>query len=158
MRGRDWLVLAGFIAVCLGIGALGGFATASSTRDWYPTLAKPSFNPPSWLFGPVWTALYVMIGVSGFLTWRATPRDPRWRRAMIAFAVQLALNAAWSPAFFGLRSPLAGLLVIVPLLAMIVVTIAWQWRVSRPAAALMLPYLAWVAFATLLNASIVALN
>lgn len=158
MTGRDWLTLSACVLVCLGVGAAGGMATASSVRDWYPALVKPSFNPPPWLFGPVWTTLYAMMGVSAFLVWRQRRQDPRYKPATLAFAVQLLLNALWSPAFFGLRWPEAGLAVIVPLWVAIVITIVLQRRVSLPAAWLMLPYLAWVSFATVLNAALVRLN
>jgi len=151
-------MLVGAVLLCLAVGAVGGLATASSVRDWYPTLVKPSFNPPAWVFGPVWTTLYVMMGVSAFLVWRQRRHDLRWKPATLAFAVQLLLNALWSPAFFGLRWPEAGLVVIMLLWIAIVVTIALQRRVSTPAAVLMLPYLAWVSFATVLNASLTWLN
>lgn len=158
MTGRDGLVLAGCVFTCLAVGALGGLATASSVRDWYPTLNKPLFTPPAWLFGPVWTTLYAMMGVSAFLVWRRREGSSAARPATVAFVVQLLLNAAWSPAFFGLRWPEAGLVVIVALWVAIVVTIGLQRRVSRLAAVLMLPYLAWVSFATALNAALAWLN
>lgn len=158
MTRRDWLALTFCVGTCLLVGALGGLATSSSVRDWYPTLNKPSFNPPAWVFGPVWTTLYILMGVSAFLVWRRRQLDPRWKPASVALLVQLLLNAAWSPAFFGLRSPEAGLAVIVPLWLAIVVTIVLQRRVSTLSAALLLPYLAWVSFATVLNLSLVRLN
>jgi tryptophan-rich sensory protein len=158
MTRGDWLTLIGAVLTCLAVGALGGLATSSSVHDWYPTLVKPSFNPPAWVFGPVWTTLYIMMGISAFLVLRQRGQDPRWKPATLAFAVQLLLNALWSPAFFGLRWSEAGLGVIVLLWIAIVVTIALQRRVSTPAAVLMLPYLVWVSFATVLNASLVWLN
>jgi translocator protein len=151
---RQWLVLAALVALCLCVGALGGFATASSVADWYPTLNKPSWTPPSWLFAPVWTVLYVMMGVAAWLVWRAGNARP----ALFLFGVQLLLNLAWSFLFFGLRSPLAGLVCIVLLWAAIATTILAFWTKQRLAAVLMVPYLAWVSFASALNAAIFALN
>ncbi len=151
---RQWMVLAGFIAVCLVVGALGGFATSQPVLEWYPTLVRPSWTPPSWLFGPVWTILYIMMGVAAWLVWRTGDAG----RALGMFAVQLALNLAWSFLFFGLRSPLAGLACILLLWLAIAGTILEFRKRSGAAAGLMLPYLAWVSFATALNAAIVVLN
>ncbi|HEV7300848.1 MAG TPA: TspO/MBR family protein [Tepidisphaeraceae bacterium] len=158
MKLRDWLLLLACIAGCELMGIASGVATMSSVREWYPTLNKPWFNPPAWLFGPVWTLLYAMMGVALFLVLRRGGSTPGVRGATIAFAIQLALNALWSPAFFGLRSPLAGLIVIVPLLGMIIVTIVLFFRLSRAAGALMVPYLLWASFATVLNAALYWLN
>jgi tryptophan-rich sensory protein len=143
------------------VAALGGLATASGTASWYATIAKPSFNPPSWVFGPVWTLLYILMAVAAYLLWSAPIRPeaaPIRRWALIAYAVQLLLNLAWSPAFFALQSPFAGVLVIVPLWISILVTLLLAWRVRRSAAMLLLPYLAWVSFAALLNMAIWRLN
>lgn len=151
---RQVLVLAGFVALCLAVAALGGFATFQSVAEWYPTLNKPSWTPPSWLFGPVWTLLYIMMAVAAWLVWRAGEA----RAAMILFGAQLLLNLAWSFLFFGARSPVLGLIDIVALWLAIAATIfAFAMR-SRLAAFLMLPYLCWVSFATALNASIWMLN
>jgi len=148
-------------AVC-GVGTLvlgsAGALFMGSVRDWYPALAKPSWTPPGWLFGPVWTALYVMMGVALWLVARRWSADPRARIATAAWGVQMALNLIWTPVFFGLRSPVGGLVVIALLLAAIVAAIALGARVSRAAAVLLAPYLAWVTFATVLNAAIAAMN
>jgi benzodiazapine receptor len=153
-RPRDLLALMGFLALCLGAGGLGGWSTAQSVGSWYPTLVKPPFNPPAWIFGPVWTTLYVFMGVAAWRVWRKAG----WGTPLTLFAIQLALNSLWSFLFFGLRSPGLALLDIVPLLAFILLT----WRafrpIDRPAAALLVPYAAWVSFALLLNASIWWLN
>lgn len=150
------------LLICLAapqlVGITAGLATSAGTREWYPTLTKPAFNPPAWIFAPVWTALYLAMGLAAWLVWRRLGEAPAARAALVAFWAQLALNWAWSFLFFGMRSPLAGLVDIVLLLAAIVVTTALFFRVSAWAGALMIPYLAWVAFATVLNAALWRLN
>ena len=162
MRGRmvlrEAVALAIAVLACEAVGAGGSRFTVPAVKDWYPTLAMPAFAPPPWLFAPVWTALYAAMGVAAFLVWRRRGDDPRARGALLVFGLQLLLNALWSPAFFGLRSPLAGLVVIVPLLAAILVAMLRFFAVSRLAGVLMVPYLGWVGFATVLNAAIVVLN
>jgi tryptophan-rich sensory protein len=149
---RRYLVLATFIALVLGGGTLIGLTVQPD--GWYAALRKPPFNPPNWVFAPVWSALYVMIGVAGWLVWR---RD--WRsRMMAAWVAQLALNFIWTPVFFGLHAPAAALAVILALLIVIIAFIVRGWGRDRAAALLFVPYVAWVAFATLLNAAIVYLN
>jgi tryptophan-rich sensory protein len=123
-------------------------------RDWYPTIAKPAWTPPSWLFGPVWTILYAMMGVAAWLVWRRVG----WSGALVWFAIQLALNATWSPVFFGLhRLGLALVNIGLLWLAILGTTIAF-WRVAPVAGGLFVPYLAWVSFATALNFAIWQLN
>lgn len=156
MRAR-WLALPGFLLATLSAGAIGGLATASSVQSWYPTLAKPAWNPPSWLFGPVWTTLYVLMAIAAWRVWRLAAQRGR-TTALRWFWVQLGLNAAWSFLFFGLRSPGLALLEIVPLLGAILVTLVHFARLDRVAAALWLPYVAWVSFATVLNATLWWLN
>ncbi|NNG03974.1 MAG: tryptophan-rich sensory protein [Inquilinus sp.] len=151
------LVLAGFLLACLAVSLLGGLVTATSVGTWYPTLAKPPFNPPAWLFGPVWTALYAMMAVAGWRVWRRAGFVVG-RRPLIAFAVQLLLNLGWSAIFFGLRWPGGALVEIVLLLAAVAATMVLFWRIDRWAGWLFLPYLGWTAFAALLNASIWWLN
>lgn len=135
---------------------LGGLVTAPAVRGWYRTLDFPPFQPPSWVFGPVWTVLYVLMAVAAWRVWRG--RSEGSRRALIAWGGQLLLNALWSPAFFGLQSPLLGLVVMVLLWPAIVLTLAFFARLDRPAAWMLAPYLAWVSFAFVLNASIWWLN
>ena len=154
MRGSA-IALAGFLVLCVVGGAASGLA--SPPGEWYASLAKPSWNPPNWIFGPVWTALYAMIGVAGWRLWRRRAA-PGATRAMGWYGAQLALNFAWTPVFFGLHRPGAALAVIVAMLGAIVATIALSWRVDRPAALLLAPYAAWVSFATALNAAIWRLN
>lgn len=146
------------VALPLVVGALGALGTLDGVQTWYPTLRRPSFAPPSWLFGPVWTTLYVMMGVASWLVWREGAARPEVRSALALYGIQLAFNLAWSWLFFGLRQPTAALVDIVVLLALIAVTAQRFAAVSRIAAMLMLPYLAWVAFATALNAGFWWLN
>lgn len=155
MLRNQWLVLAGFILVCLVTGGLGGWVTAQSVTDWYPTLVKPSWNPPNWIFGPVWTALYLMMAVAAWLVWRS---DGNIRGAMILFFSQLALNFAWSFLFFGARSPWLGLMDIAMLWLALVITVIIFFQKSAAAGLLMLPYLVWVSFAAILNLAIWRLN
>ena len=141
-----------FLALVVGGGLLVG---ASNIPDaWYADLAKPVFNPPNWIFGPVWTLLYVMIAVAGARTWL---RDRRGS-AMTAWWVQLALNFLWSPAFFSFHAIGAALVIVLALAVAVAAFIGLTWRSDRVAALLFVPYLAWVCFASLLNASILWLN
>ncbi len=149
---KGYLVLAGFLLVTVGGGLAIGFVTRPGA--WYAGLVKPSFNPPNWIFGPAWTVLYVLIAVAG---WRVFEREPG-SAAMAVWAVALALNFLWSPVFFGAQRPEAALAVVAMLLAAIVVFIALAWHIDTSAALLFVPYAAWVAFATLLNAAVVRLN
>lgn len=136
----------------VGGGLVIGYLTAPG--DWYAALAKPPFNPPPWVFAPVWTLLYVLIAVAG---WRTSRRDPGGR-AMRLWWGQLALNFLWSPVFFALHWVGAALVVVAALLVAVVTFIAASWRADRLSAWLFAPYAAWVAFATLLNGAILALN
>lgn len=156
-RSRDLLGLGAFVLVCLGISALGGWATSSSVDTWYQALQKPPFNPPDWLFAPVWTLLYLMIALSGWRVWRSRAEAGR-RAAMTAYAAQLALNLAWSLVFFGGQLIGLALAVILLLLATILANAALFARADRLAAWLLAPYAAWVAFAALLNFALWRLN
>ncbi len=155
-RPRDFAALAAFVAINAAVSALGGWATAKSVGTWYQALEKPAFNPPDWIFAPVWSALYLMIAVAGWRAWRRGGGEAR--RALAVYAVQLALNLSWSFVFFGARLIGPALLVIAALLAAIVANAALFWRVDRWAGALLVPYAAWVSFATLLNAALWRLN
>ncbi|MCO4055611.1 MAG: tryptophan-rich sensory protein [Bosea sp.] len=137
---------------------LGNFATQPAIPGWYAGLVKPSFNPPNWLFPVAWTTLFTLMAYSVFRVWKI-PADRQGRNAaLVIFHVQLAVNCSWSFAFFGARSPLLGLVVIVPFLALIVLTIQRFAVVDRLASRLLWPYAGWVAFATVLNLSIWWLN
>lgn len=146
-------LLAAFLA-----GGIGSVFTTSSLPNWYAGLQKPFFTPPDWLFAPAWTILYVLMAVAAFLVWRQGLRTLGVRRALWAYLVQLILNVLWSVVFFGLKSPLFGMVVILFLwFAIIVTTVRFFW-VSRTAAWLMVPYAIWVTFASVLNIGIYALN
>ena len=154
---NQWWVLCGFVAASFTAAAIGGTATSRAVRDWYPTLVKPAWNPPAWLFGPVWTVLYLAMAVAAWLVWRRAG----WagaRLALTLFMVQLTLNAAWSIIFFGLRNPGAAVVEVMVLWAAILGTLVLFWQVSVPAGILFIPYLTWVSFAAVLNFSIWRLN
>ncbi len=155
--GQRWLVLVGFLAVTFGVSAVGGIFTSMGMPDWYMGLEKPAFNPPSWVFGPVWTILYAMMAVAAWLVWRASGFQGA-RPALAMFFVQLALNLAWSGIFFGLQAPGWALVEIIILWAAILVTMILFFRHSTVAGWLMAPYLLWVTFAAVLNGAIWWLN
>ncbi len=156
-RVREAAALLGFAVLCLAVAAAGGAVTATSVGTWYAGLAKPAFNPPNWVFGPVWTALYLMMAFAGWRVWRRL-RAREVRLALGAWALQLALNLGWSFVFFGARLIGAALAEIALLLAAILATAVLFWRIDRVAGALFVPYAAWVAFATALNAALWHLN
>lgn len=149
---RDIVPLLVFIVICVGGGALIGVFTGADA--WYAALAKPSFNPPNWIFAPVWTSLYLLIAVAGWRTWRRE----RFGTAMTVWIAQMALNFLWSPIFFRAHSIGGALIVIVLTLVAIVAFMALVFRKDRVSFWLFAPYLVWVSFATLLNASLLALN
>lgn len=157
VRSVDLAALAGFLVLCLGVGAIGGWASADAVRSWYVTLAKPSFNPPNWLFGPVWTLLYILMAIAAWRVWRSAGW-PSVRGPLILFGVQLALNLAWSVVFFRLHGIGASVVVILLLELALLATVVAFSRHDRWAALLLMPYLAWVAFATVLDVSIWQLN
>lgn len=145
------------VLLCEGVGVLAAWATQTSVTTWYPTLVKPVFTPPDWLFAPVWTVLYAAMGVAAALIWRAG-HTRAVRRALILFAVQLLLNGGWSFAFFWARSSGIGLLVIVLLWIVLAVTLRAFFRLRAVAGWLLVPYLAWVTYALALNLGIWVLN
>lgn len=152
-----WLMLGAFLAACFVVAGVGGWFTSLGLGEWYAGLVKPSFNPPSWVFAPVWTFLYLLMGIAAWLVWK----ESGWSGAAAAlslFFIQLLLNLAWSALFFALRSPGWALIEIIVLWAAIVTTAGLFLRHSTTAAVLMLPYLLWVTFAAVLNAALVRLN
>jgi tryptophan-rich sensory protein len=153
-RARDALGLAAFLALAFGVLVLGGLAVGPAIAEWYPALRKPSWTPPGWVFGPVWTLLYPVVAVAGWRVWR----EGRRRTGMLLYLVQLALNAAWPWLFFAERRPGLALVDVVALFVAIVATAVAFWRVHRGAALLLLPYLGWVGFAAALNHAIWRLN
>ena len=152
---NEWVALAIAVLVCFGAAALGSWATVRGLRDWYPALRKPSWNPPNAVFGPVWTTLYLAMAVAVWLVWRS---GGDVAVALGLFALQLALNAAWSVVFFGQRNPRGGLVVIVVLWLAIAATLVVFVSIDPLAGALLIPYLAWVTFASVLNGAIARLN
>ncbi|MDV7138074.1 TspO/MBR family protein [Maribacter sp. TH_r10] len=146
------------VSICLAVGFLSSFATQSSVNDWFVTLNKPVFNPPNWLFAPVWTVLYILMGVAAGLVWAKGFYHLWVKTALYHFGFQLLLNAAWSIVFFGFKQPFWGLVVIISLLCLIVLTMRWFRIVDKYASWLLIPYLLWVCFATVLNYKIWELN
>ena len=152
--GRQAVGLGLWLLLCFSASATAAFVKMD---DWYTELVKPTWNPPGWLFGPVWTVLYAMMAVAAWMVWRRGG----WRSnglALGAFMVQWVLNVLWTPLFFGMHQPGLAFADIVALWAAIVVTIVLFWKVSRGAAAMLVPYLMWVSFAAVLNLTIWQLN
>ncbi len=146
------------VAICLCIGFFSRFATQSSIDTWYSTLNKPFFNPPNWIFAPVWTLLYTLMGIAAGIVWSKGFYHKWVQTALYHFIFQLLLNGLWSIVFFGFKSPGLALLVITALLILLLLTIKWFKIVSKTASYLLIPYLIWVLFATVLNFSIWQLN
>lgn len=157
MRGVDILKLVVSVVLCQFAAFLGSLFTRPAIPTWYQTLNKPFFTPPNWIFSPVWISLYLLMGISLFFVWRRSDH-PRFRLALIFFLVQLILNILWSIAFFGFQSPFWGLIDIVFLWIAILLTLLNFYKVSKFAGTLLLPYLVWVSFATILNFSLWVLN
>jgi benzodiazapine receptor len=157
-RRRKLLTAIVGIAVSQLAGVVGATATRDGIRDWYPALRKPWFNPPAWIFGPVWTVLYTMMGIAVSSVWRQRGNSESSGRALRLFGTQLLLNSLWSVAFFKLRSTALGMIVIVPLWLLILATTIAFFPISRVAGLLLVPYLGWTTFATVLNLKIWELN
>ena len=157
MKIIDFLKLVASVILCQLAGFLGSLFTTPAIPTWYATLKKPFFTPPNWIFSPVWISLFILMGISLFFVWRRTDH-PHFKFAFIFFFVQLILNILWSIVFFGLRSPLVGLLDILLLWIAILFTILNFLKVSKFAGILLLPYFSWVSFAALLNFSLWILN
>jgi tryptophan-rich sensory protein len=146
------------IVIPLAAGFIGSIFTAKSVTTWFAALRKPAFNPPNWVFGPVWTTLYVLMGIALFLVWSKGLASSNVRRGLVLFGIQMVLNACWSIAFFGFQSPLAGLVVIAALWLAIVFTMVAFFRVALAPGLLLVPYILWVSFASVLNVSLYWLN
>jgi tryptophan-rich sensory protein len=157
MKSPDIIKLATSVILCQLAGFLGSLFTTPAIPTWYATLSKPFFTPPNWIFSPVWISLFVLMGISLFFVWRKRDHPPV-KTALIFFFIQLILNIFWSAAFFGLRSPLLGLIDIILLWIAILFTIKNFLKVSKFAGALLIPYLLWVSFAALLNFALWILN
>jgi len=158
MMKMDYVRLIAAILVCQAAGLLGAGFTAKAVRGWYATLQRPSFNPPNWVFGPVWTLLYTMMGIALYRIWRLEPATAGRALALTLFFIQWALNALWSPLFFGARALWLAFADIVLMLAAIALTIALFHPLDPTSAWLLAPYLAWVSFAALLNYAYAKLN
>jgi tryptophan-rich sensory protein len=153
-RRRDVFGLAAFVIMCFGVSLLGGRATLPALAHWYPQLSKPAWTPPGWVFGPVWTLLYPMLAVAGWLAWR----EGRSRGGTLVYLLQLTLNAAWPWIFFAERRVGLAFACAIALFFAILATVVAFWRVHRGAAILLVPYLGWVGFAAALNAAIWWMN
>jgi tryptophan-rich sensory protein len=157
MQGRaaDWIALLAFLAICFAVAGIGGAVTRTSVDTWYPMLAKPAFTPPAWVFAPVWTALYAMMALAAWLVWRRVG----WQGwALVLFFAQLALNLLWSILFFGRQLVGLALVDIVVLVVLIALTTIAFWRIDRRAGLLLVPYLVWVVYASVLNGAIWHMN
>lgn len=154
---RSWLALAGWLLLCFAIGGLSSIFPAKSIPTWYAALVKPPLNPPNQLFGPVWTVLYALMGISAWIVWKTRP-SPCRRRGLRLFCVQLALNFLWTWIFFSRHQPLTAVADIVALWIAILLTALTFRKMSHAAAWMLVPYLAWVTFAGYLNIAIWRLN
>ena len=146
------------VLICLLAGVIGSIFTTLSIPTWYASLHKPFFNPPNWLFAPAWTILYVLMGISAYLIWEKIRRYRPAKPALVIFAIQLVLNTLWSIIFFGLKNPLFAFIEIIILWTAILLTILKFHRISKTAAYLLVPYICWVTFASVLNYYILILN
>lgn len=146
------------VAITLCIGALGGWATAQSVKTWYPTLNKPSFNPPNWLFAPVWTSLYIIIGIAAYLIWIKRDRIAHFPRTIALYFIQLILNLCWSFIFFYLHEIGFALFEILILLIIIIINAVVFYKIDKWAGLLFIPYILWVSFASFLTYNIFILN
>ena len=146
------------VLICLAAAAMGSVFTTPSIPTWYALIQKPAFNPPNWVFGPVWTALFILMGISAYLVWEKGLKERKVKVALSVFGVQLVLNILWSALFFGLQSPFYAFIEIIILWIAIVLTIIKFYPVSRNAGLLLIPYIAWVSFAAFLNLSVWLLN
>jgi len=146
------------IIICQLAGVFGSFFTRPAIPTWYATLNKPSFTPPNWVFSPVWITLFILMGISAFLVWNKGIDYKGIKKALTIFCVQLILNVSWSVAFFGFKSPLFGLIVIIILWIAILFTIFNFFKVTKTAGFLLIPYILWVSFAAVLNFSLWRLN
>jgi len=158
MGTKDILGLVMAIVICQVAGVVGGLFTASSVDTWYAALTKPSFNPPNWLFSPVWITLYALMGVALFLVFKKGLDAEGVKVALVLFAAQLLGNVLWSVLFFGLQLPLIAFLEIVVLWVLILLTMIKFFQISKPAGWLLFPYLLWVGFASVLNFFLWSLN
>ena len=154
MPKTNWFKLIIAILICQAAGGIGSIFTMPAIGAWYATLHKPFFNPPNWIFGPVWTLLFLLMGFALYLVWQKKDN----KKALIIFGIQLILNIAWSFCFFYVQNPLAGLIEILVLWIFILLTIIYFYKISKSAAYLLIPYILWVSFAAVLNYFLYILN
>ncbi len=154
----NWIVGIVSVLIAQAAGGIGAIFTSAKIPTWYATVVKPSWQPPNWLFGPVWTTLFTLMGIAAAIVWIQRGQSPIAQKALVAYGVQLILNVLWSYLFFGMQSPGLAFIEIVFLLIAIVGTMVLFWRVSPAAGWLMMPYLIWVLFASFLNFTIWRLN
>ena len=157
MKNKKIFVYVVFIIICQLAGILGSLFTTPAIRGWYTEIQKPSFNPPNWIFAPVWTTLFVLMGISVSIVWLSEKNELR-KKALTVFFIQLILNTLWSIIFFGMENPMLAFIEIIFLWFAILYTIILFWKIQRPAAILLIPYILWVSFASVLNLSIALLN
>jgi len=155
---KDIVKLLISIIICQAVGFIGSLFTTPNIPTWYATLKKPGIAPPNWLFAPVWTTLFVLMGISAYLVWRHGWNNQVVRTALIVFIIQLILNILWSLVFFTLKSPLFGFIVIIILWLLILITLIYFYNISIPAGILLIPYILWVSFASVLNFMLYKLN
>jgi benzodiazapine receptor len=155
---KSALRLVACLLLCYGIAAVGGWSTIPNIPTWYAGLAKPAWTPPNWVFPVVWNTLYGLIALSLWLLWDRTAESPQRATALKLFLAQLALNALWSPVFFAWHYVWLGLAIILGMIVLVVLTIRTAWGIKRPAAALLVPYLMWISYASTLNAGIGIMN
>ena len=158
MTVKDIVKLVLSIIFCQAAGGIGSLFTAPAIPTWYASLKKPAFNPPNWLFSPVWITLFLLMGISLYLVWHKGFQTPGVKFALVVFFIQLALNTLWSILFFGAKTPFFAFLEIILLWCAILLTILLFYKISRPAALLLTPYIAWVSFAAVLNYFLWRLN
>jgi len=158
MKPREIGIAALFVLACLLAGFIGSFFTMPSIQGWYASLSKPPFNPPNWVFGPVWTILYILMGIAAYLVFSKGLKKKGVKDALAFFGIQLLFNVLWSLLFFGMRSPLYGMICIIALWFMIALTMAKFYEISKAAGLLFVPYILWVSFASILNLFIWMLN
>lgn len=158
MKIKNFFKLVAAVLVCQLAGGIGALFTSSAIPVWYESLVRPALNPPNWIFGPVWTTLYLLMGISLFLIWQKGFKHKEVKIAVGVFAVQLVLNSIWSIIFFGMQNPGLALVEIVVLWFAILASIILFYKISKPASYLLVPYILWVSFATYLNYAIWMLN
>ncbi len=158
MKSKSIIKLFSAVLICLGAGFVGSFFTTPEIATWYQTINKPTWNPPSWLFGPVWTTLFILMGIALFLIWQKASHSKSAHRAVVFFLVHLLFNIFWSVAFFNLHSPFYAFIAIIVLWLMIFTLMLWFFRLDKKSGALLIPYLLWVSFAGYLNYTIWQLN